>query len=127
MTRRTDRLAEAIRRLTSEIVQRHLKDPRIKGFITVTKVEVTGDLRLARIYYSVLGDEKKKKLVTEGLKSAKNFIRKYIGDELKLRYAPDILLVIDKSFEYKERIDKVLKKIHKEVENGDDRKHNKSD
>ena len=127
MTRRTYRVAEAIRRVTSEIVQRHLNDPRIKGFITVTKVEVTQDLRLARIYYSVLGDEKKKKLVTKGLKSAKNFIRKYIGDELKLRYAPDISLVIDKSFEYKERIDKVLKRIHKEVEDANDRKHNKSD
>lgn len=127
MTRRTHRVAEAIRRVTSEIVQRHLKDPRIKGFITVTKVEVTQDLRLARIYYSVLGDEKKKRLVTEGLKSAKNFIRRRIGDELKMRYAPDISLVIDKSFEYKERIDKVLKRIHKEVEDGNDRKHNKSD
>ncbi len=127
MTRRTHRVAEAIRRVTSEIVQRHLKDPRIKGFITVTKVEVTQDLRLARIYYSVLGDEKKKKLIAEGLKSAKNFIRRRIGDELKLRYAPDISLVIDKSLEYKERIDKVLKKIHKEVEDGNDRKHNKSD
>ncbi|MEE9499913.1 MAG: 30S ribosome-binding factor RbfA [Candidatus Omnitrophota bacterium] len=127
MTRRTHRVAEAIRRVTSEIVQRHLKDPRIKGFITVTKVEVTQDLRLARIYYSVLGDEKKKKLITEGLRSAKNFIRRRVGDELKLRYAPDISLVIDKSLEYKERIDKVLKKIHKEVEDGNDRKHNKSD
>lgn len=127
MTRRTHRVAEAIRRVTSEIVQRHLKDPRIKGFITVTKVEVTQDLRLARIYYSVLGDEKKKKLITEGLRSAKNFIRRRVGDELKLRYAPDISLVIDKSFEYKERIDKVLKRIHKEVEDGNDRKHNKSD
>ena len=127
MSRRTYRVAEAIRRVTSEIVQRHLNDPRIKGFITVTKVEVTEDLRLARIYYSVLGDEKKKKLVTEGLKSAKNFIRRCIGNELKLRYAPDISLVIDKSFEYKERIDKVLKRIYKEVEDGNDRKHNKSD
>lgn len=127
MSRRTYRVAEAIRRVTSEIVQRHLNDPRIKGFITVTKVEVTEDLRLARIYYSVLGDEKKKKLVAKGLKSAKNFIRKYIGNELKLRYAPDISLIIDKSFEYKERIDKVLKRIHKEVEDGNDRKHNKSD
>jgi len=127
MSRRTYRVAEAIRRVTSEIVQRHLNDPRIKGFITVTKVEVTEDLRLARIYYSVLGDEKKKKLVAKGLKSAKNFIRKYIGNELKLRYAPDISLIIDKSFEYKERIDEVLKRIHKEVEDGNDRKHNKSD
>ena len=127
MTRRTKRVAEAIRRLASEILQRDLRDPRIRGFITVTKVEVTGDLRLARIYYSVLGDEKKKKSVIGGLRSAKNFIRRRIGDELKMRYAPDISLVIDKSFEYKERIDKVLKRIHKEVGDENDRKHNKSD
>jgi ribosome-binding factor A len=127
MTRRTDRIAEAIRRLTSEILQSELKDPRIEGFITITKVEMTDDLRLARIYYSVLGDDKKKRLITNGLKSAKKFIRGRISDELKLRYAPDIILVIDKSFEYTERIDNILKKIQKDRGDEGDAKHNKSD
>ena len=127
MIRRTDRIAEAIRRLIGEILHGQLNDPRLAGFITITKVEVTQDLRLARIYYSVLGDDKKKKLIAKGLKSAKNFIRRRIGDELKLRYAPDISLVIDKSLEYKEHIDNILKKIHEGKEDESDRKRNKGD
>jgi len=127
MTRRTHRIAEAIRRLTGEILYSQLNDPRLAGFITITKVEVTQDLRLARIYYSVLGDDKKKKLIAKGLKSAKNFIRRRIGDELKLRYAPDISLVIDKSLEYKEHIDNILKKINEGKEDESDRKRNKGD
>lgn len=117
MTRRTDKVAEAIRRLASEIIHSELKDPRIKGLVTVTKVEVPPGLRFARIFYSVFGDEKKKKLVQDGLKSAKSFMRKHIADELKLRYAIDILFLPDKSAEYKERIDGILGTIQKEKEN----------
>lgn len=117
MSRRTYRIAEAIRRLTSEIVQGQLRDPRIGQLITITKVEVTPDLRLAKIYYSVLGESKKKKITAQGLESAKKFIRKRIGDELKLRYTPDISLRVDKSAEHSEHIDKILDKIHKEEEN----------
>lgn len=116
MTRRTERVAEAIRRLASEIVHNELRDPRIKGFVTIIKAEVTADLRLAKIYYSVLGDDKKKKLVSDGLKSAKNFMRGHIADELKLRYAIDISFRIDESAERRERIDNILKEI-KEREN----------
>lgn len=114
MARRSERIAEAIRRVASEIMHGKLRDPRISGFITITKVEVTPDLRLAKIYYSVLGDDKKKKLVARGLKSAKGFMRKHIGDELKLRYAPDILLRLDKKSEYKEQINGILEKIKEE-------------
>ncbi len=117
MTRRTDRVAEAIRRLMSEIMQKGLKDPRLAGFITIIKVEVTPDLKLAKIYYSVLESDKKKKLVKEGLESAKAYIRRIIGDELKLRYVPEIFFIVDKSSEYKARIDKILDKIRKEREN----------
>ena len=114
MKRRTERVAEAIRRLASELVHGQLRDPRILGVITITKVEVTPDLRLAKIYYSVLGDDKKKRLVSQGLESAKKFIRKRIGDELKLRYTPDVLLRFDERAEYSQRIDNIIDKIHKE-------------
>jgi len=127
MTRRTERIAEAIRRISSETLQSELRDPRIAGFITVTKVEVTPDLRLARISYSVLGDEKKKKLVAEGLKSARSFMKKKIAHELKLRYATDISFKVDKRAEYRERIDIVLNEIHKEEENERDKKNSKND
>lgn len=114
MTRRTDRIAEAIKRLTSEIIHSQLKDPRITGLVTVTKTEVTPDLKVAKVYYSLLGDERDKKLVAQGLKSARGFIRKHIADALKLRHVPDILFKTDKTFEYKERISKILDKIKEE-------------
>ena len=128
MTRRTDRVAETIRRLISEVVHNQLKDPRAAGFITITKVEVTPDLRLAKIFYSVLGNDKQKKRITGGLKSAKNFIRRYIADKLKMRYAPDILFKMDEALAHRERIDKILDTIHeREGRDETDRKSNKSD
>ena len=73
MGMRPERMAEAIKRLVSELLQRGIKDPRVKR-VTVTKVEVTPDLRLAKIFYSVMGDAKEKKAVEAGLKSAKSYI-----------------------------------------------------
>jgi len=119
MTRRTDRVAEAIRRLTSEIIQNDLKDPRVSGFITITKAEITPDLRYAKIYYSVLAEEKMKKKVAYGLRSAKSYIRMRIADELKLRYATDIVFIVDEEMEKAARIDKILEKIHKDEEKND--------
>lgn len=127
MTRRTERIAEAIRRITSGLIHTELRDPRITGLITITKVEVTPDLRLARVYYSVLGDGKKKKLVAKGLKSARNFVRRHIVDELKLCYAVDILFKVDETEEYKERIGKILDKIHEEGKHEGNRKNSKGD
>lgn len=127
MTRRSERVAEAIRRLASEIIHSHLKDPRIRGLVTVTKAEVTADLRFAKIYYTTMCDGKAKELVARGLKSAKNYIRKRIGDELKLRFAPDILLRIDKSAEYSKKIDKILEKLNKEAQDEGNGKDSKGD
>jgi len=118
MTRRTDRIAEAVKRFMGELVQSQLKDPRLKEFITITKVEVTPDLRLAKIFYSVLGNDKAKKTVAHGLKSAKAYMRRQIADALELRYAPDIMFCPDKTFEYSDRIDKILGKIHEEKDKG---------
>jgi len=124
MSRRTERVQEAVRRVVSEVLQRELRDPRIAGVITITKVEVTSDLRLAKIFYSVLGDEKKKRLVSKGLKSATNFVKKHVGNEMNLRYTPDIMFKVDKKLEYSARIDEVLHKIHREE---GDEKNKRSD
>lgn len=110
---RPERVASAIRREISNIIQEELKDPRI-GFTTITKVEVTPDLRDAKIYYSVLGDEKKRRSTEIALKNARGFIKRLIGDRLKLRFMPEMTFKIDKSFEYQEKIDKILDRIHEE-------------
>ncbi|MCQ9206742.1 MAG: 30S ribosome-binding factor RbfA [Omnitrophica bacterium] len=127
MSRRSEKIAESIRRLASEIIQNKLRDPRIKGFITITRVEVTPDLRLAKIYYSVLGDENRRKRVAYGLKSARSFMRGYIADELKMRYATDIMFKFDSTLEHKERISEILDRLHREAEGDGDKKNKESD
>lgn len=117
---RPGRVANAIRREISNIIQEDLKDPRI-GFTTITKVEITADLRCAKIHYSVLGDEKTKKSTGIALKNAKGFIKNIIGDRLKLRFMPELTFKIDKSFEYQEKIDKILDKIHREKDKVNDK------
>ena len=126
MARRPERVKEAIRRLVSNLIQDELRDPRI-GFVTITKVEITDDLRFAKIFYSVLGSEKVKKDTKIGLESAKKFLKMRIGDELKLRFTPDISLREDKSFECSQRIEDVLGRIKKEREDDENRRRNKGD
>ena len=113
MTRRSERISEAIRREISIMIREELKDPRI-GFVTVTRVSISEDLRSAVIYYSIYGDEKTKKLASRGLASALRFMRKEIGKRLELRYTPELRLKIDDRFEYVEKMDKVFKKIEDE-------------
>ena len=115
MRLRPIRVANAIRREVSTILYEDLKDPRV-GFTTITKVEITPDLRNAKVFYSVLGDEKKKKATKAALKNAKGFIKGLIGDRLKLRLTPDIIFIVDKSIEDHDRINKLLEKIHREKE-----------
>ena len=115
---RPERVANAIRKEMSNIIQEDLKDPRI-GFTTVTKVEITPDLRNVRIYYSVLGSDKEIKSTGIALESAKGYIRGLIGDRIKLRFTPEITFMMDKSLEYQDRIDKLLHKINKEKKEKD--------
>jgi len=126
MTRRTERVQEAVRRIAGEMMQKELKDPRIADFVTVTRVEVTPDLRLAKIYYTVLGDGKTKKQVARGLASAKPYMRKRIADALKLRYALELSLKPDERAERVERIDNILEKIREEKKNERGRKNNRN-
>lgn len=126
MTKRTERVAEAIRRLASEIIRDGLRDPRLVGFITVTEVRVTPDLRLAKIYYSVLGDEKNKVLVKKGLQSAKSYMRKEFSHQLNLRYAPQVSFVPDEKAEHRAHIDAILNDINREDEDDSSTRDSKS-
>jgi len=108
--KRSDKVAETIHELISSILSRGLNDPRI-GFVTVTAVEVTDDLHLARVFFTVIGDEQAKKDSEEGLNSAKGFLRRELGKSLTMRYTPDLLFKYDHSGEYGSRIDSLLKEI----------------
>lgn len=96
---RTDRISEEMKKEVSAIIQNELKDPRLPKIISVTTSEVTRDLRYAKVYISVLGDENDKKNAIQGLRSAAGFIRREIGQRLKLRYTPEILFELDNSIE----------------------------
>ena len=107
---RVQKLQELIKEETSQIILRELKDPRI-GFVTVTDVEVTGDLREAKIYVSLMGSEKQKAASWEGLMGALGFVRREIGQRIRLRYTPEISFALDKSLDYSDHIQKLLNDV----------------
>lgn len=113
---RQGRIGSEIQNLISQMLRRDLKDPRLKGMISITGVEVTRDNSYATCYISVLGntgDEEKQHEkeddVIEGLSSASGRIRGEIGRKMKLRHTPELIFKIDRSMEYGRHIDELLK------------------
>jgi len=109
---RVDKVAEEIRRETSKIVQDEIRDPRL-GFTTITHVDLTPDLRFARIYFSVYGHEKQWEDTRDGLENAAGFIRRQLGERLQLRFVPEIVFKSDHSAEYSIRIEQELALVKK--------------
>lgn len=110
MHKRSDKVAETIHETVSTILARGLNDPRI-GFVTISAVEVSDDLHLARIFFTVIGDADAKKNSEAGLNSAKGYIRRELGRVLAMRYIPEIIFKYDHSQEYGSRIDSILREI----------------
>ncbi len=121
MGTRPERVQEAIRQEISIIIHNEIKDPRL-GFLTVTGVELTKDLRYARVYFSVLGEDKDKYLALKGLKSAKGYIKGRLADKIKMRFMPEIEFKIDDTLEKTERVFRILDKLNKEKGNEKDEK-----
>lgn len=111
MANRSNRVAEQMKKELGEIIARRLKDPRI-GFVTVTDVEVTGDLQQATVYITVLGDDKKRQETLKGLAKAKGFIRTEIGQRIRLRKTPELMFEFDESSDYGNKIDSLLRQIN---------------
>lgn len=110
--KRLGRISEEIKRIVSTTLMNELKDPRISSMTSITSVEVTRDLRYAKIYVTVLGNEQDKEETIKGLESSKGFIRKEIGVQLNLRYTPEPLFYLDKSIEHGFKISKILNDIN---------------
>ena len=110
---RVEKLQELIKQEVGKILLMDIKDSRI-GFVTVTGVEMTGDLREAKIYVSIMGNDEQIKSSWEGLHSALGFIRREIGKRIKIRFTPEISFALDKSRDYSEHIQKLLLKIKSE-------------
>lgn len=108
MTRRTDRVADAIQEEVAQLLLREIKDPRI-GMITLTGVRVSPDLRHARVLFSVLAGEERREEALGGLRSASGFIRAQLARRLSLRIAPQLVFETDTSLEEAERVSRLLK------------------
>src|SRR4030042_3008528 len=97
--KRSEKVADLIRKEVSEMILKSLKDPRI-GFVTITRVAVSEDCRFAKIYFSVMGSLEEREKSAKGLDSAKGYIRKELGRRVGLRYTPEIIFQYDPSIEY---------------------------
>lgn len=108
--KRLDRVNQLIREEISLLLQRELKDPGL-GFVTVTEVETTRDLRSAKIFVSVLGDEAQWAASLAALSRARGFIRNWLREHLDLRVTPELEFRADRSMEHAARIQQLLKQL----------------
>lgn len=111
---RAQRVAEEIKREVSNILRNEIKDPRVAalGLISVTGVDVTRDLRHAKIYFSVLGTEDEQKQTSEALMRATGFIRTEIGKRIRLRHIPEVSFHLDRSIAYGAHINQLLRELN---------------
>lgn len=110
MSRRTERVSEAIREVVSQAVLFELKDPRVQG-VTVTGAQVTGDLRHAKVFVSIMGEEGKRRLALAGLKNARGFLQRKVADRLDTRYTPILSIVEDDSVKKSLEMSRLLREV----------------
>jgi ribosome-binding factor A len=113
--RRANRVGDLILREIAELLMTRVKDPRVKK-TTVTGIFVSKDLRYARVYYSVIGDEQQIMETQKGLDSATGFIKREIGLRMDLKYVPDIVFKHDPSLAVGDHMEKLLQKLRAEEE-----------
>lgn len=107
---RIRRVDEAVRTVLSEAITQEIKDPRV-GFVTVTAVRTSSDLRHARVYVSILGDEEEREAGLQGLRSAQGFLQRKVGREVRMKYTPEITFAYDDSVDRGLRINELLKEM----------------
>ena len=111
VTRRTDRMNGILRREISQLLSHQVNDPRLSGVISITKVDTSSDLRLARVFVSVLGSRDEKDTAIRGVNSAMGFIRRELGGRLYLRNVPDLKFILDESIEEAEQLFKMIDRL----------------
>lgn len=110
MAMRANRVAEQMKKEIADILKRKVKDPRVE-FVTVTDVEVTGDLQQATVYVTVLEQQVKQGEALKGLEKAKGIIRSEVGTRIRLRKTPELSFQIDESIAYGNHIDDLLRQL----------------
>jgi ribosome-binding factor A len=113
---RADRVGDQIRQELSELLSRGaVHDPGI-GFITLTRVKVSPDLQLARVFYTMMGDPKARRETEKALERATPFFRRQVGGRLQLRRVPELEFRFDESVAHQDRIEQILRDLHQEEE-----------
>ena len=111
--RRQCKAEEQVKRILGDILQAGANDPRI-GFVSIVRVEMTGDLKSARVYVTIMGEDEEIQKSLEGLRSARSYFQRELGHRMSSRYTPVISFVMDDSIEYSARIDRILSEIKRE-------------
>ena len=111
--KRVDRVSELIRNELGQAIVSRLRDPRV-GFVTITHVDVSADLHYAKVFYSVIGDETKRKETHEALSHARGFLQKDLAQTLNLRYTPHLDFYLDDSLDHSMEINQILTELDKE-------------
>ncbi len=109
-SQRAQRVAETIHKEISSLLIKGLKDPRI-GFVTITSVDVTSDLSQAKVYYTLMGSQAARSETQAGLNSCSSYIRQQLGRQLRLRHIPEVRFEYDASFDYGQKIEKLLSEV----------------
>jgi len=105
------RINSMMQECLAELLDRNVRDPRVDG-VTITGVEVAGDLAVAKVHYSILGGTEKQRVAGRGLEHAAAYLRREVGHRLRLRTSPELRFHFDASLATGERIDTLLRKIH---------------
>ncbi|MBW2442279.1 MAG: 30S ribosome-binding factor RbfA [Deltaproteobacteria bacterium] len=107
---RAERVSGLIQETLSDLLNKRIHDPRLH-MATITRVKMSADLKSARIYYAIYGDDKRSQDAAKGFESARGFIKRILAPQLGLRYMPDLKFFYDDSFDYGSHIDQLLEKI----------------
>jgi ribosome-binding factor A len=111
MTRRAERVSNLIRQEICELLQEQVNDPRLSGLISVTKVSTSPDLKQAKVYVSVLGEQANKNEILQGFKSASGFFRRELSRRLILRFIPELSFEFDDSIEHGAKVLKLIEQV----------------
>ena len=111
MSNRPERVAQRIKREAADILETTLRDPRLGGMVTVTDVEVTHDMAMARIYVSILEEGEAREKAMQALASAAGFVRRQLAPRLGLREVPELRFVLDTSIERGARVEDLLRRL----------------
>jgi ribosome-binding factor A len=119
---RPERVADQIRGELASLLAREVHDPGI-GFVTLTRVQVSADLQLARVFYTALGDNEARRQSARAIQRAAPFLRRQIGSRLRLKRTPELSFIYDDSIAGQDRIERILSELHDERDRHDRRDH----